>query len=685
MALKCCLAYKILYKLMEIERDSYALFVDNSGSVGGSENYWTTVDDILKQYGRDITHYYYWNSVCGLNDKKSFENWITTRRGTGGTDPEHVATEIVARMFTNVILVTDGEVGDHSVQRCDQIFEAAFSQDKFRINKSLCYIISTGSGEVNMSVTCPFTRFCESKVFTRRRGEALKAVVQYTPQDFKILDALEEISLENFEIKYELIEGLIIALNMGKDGNIPLKNQLVVMKNRLVKELSKRMGKELDYSVGMRNELKSENFLGAIEIAQQMSNKYFNEDLSTDLEKKINHLINLCGDLRGKYSIGEIKSNKMATAKNAKEAEIDQTVEIQDLSKNPIECPIIMDEDVPQILVDECEPLFLGVEKSIVDDISACPLRILNYPEIRLKFKGLLSTYTGVKYADKLLKNPFTQNRLLGAIPLGTHKSHVKVGNYTLAKMLTGGKILGNLNLYYAVVWYLINEDEINYLKDVKANATEHLVFRLQTSTTMASLCGLPQFVTTQISTDIAIWYCVNSGFLNQPTDRDTFRFHFYNLEPMIKITQLLGCPNHEGLQRHLLRTKALLTMLNRFKKLNNSQKKTFKNIFKGLYQKGIFVDVTKVSPKFKEVEICTEFVPIDGPADEAQIKQVRERLPKYTLEMSNEDLYYISTLLDAQKSASDIYLDYNLVAPPLPQAEVNWCYGLNFEDTSHT
>jgi hypothetical protein len=39
-----------------------------------------------------------------------------------------------------------------------------------------------------------------------------------------------------------------------------------------------------------------------------------------------------------------------------------------------------MDEDVPQILVDECQPLFLGLAKAIVDDISACPLRLLNYP-----------------------------------------------------------------------------------------------------------------------------------------------------------------------------------------------------------------------------------------------------------------------------------------------------------------
>ena len=30
---------------------------------------------------------------------------------------------------------------------------------------------------------------------------------------------------------------------MGKDGNIPLKNELVLMKTRLVKELSKQKGK----------------------------------------------------------------------------------------------------------------------------------------------------------------------------------------------------------------------------------------------------------------------------------------------------------------------------------------------------------------------------------------------------------------------------------------------------------
>jgi hypothetical protein len=165
--------------------------------------------------------------------------------------------------------------------------------------------------------------------------------------------------------------------------------------------------------------------------------------------------------MRGQYSLGEIKSNKMATAQNAVAGEIDKDQELADLSKNPIECPIIMDEDVPQILIDECQPFLLGVEKAIVDDINACPLRILNYPALKAKFKARLSNFTGVKYCDKLKKNPFTQNRLLGAIPLGTHKSHITVGNHTIAKMVSDGKVMGNLNMYLAVIWVLVSEDQI--------------------------------------------------------------------------------------------------------------------------------------------------------------------------------------------------------------------------------
>lgn len=127
--------------------------------------------------------------------------------------------------------------------------------------------------------------------------------MQYKPADFKILDSLEDITLENFNEKYDLIEGLIIALNMGKEGNIPLKNQIVLMKNRLVKELSKKMAGDHDYGEVVRAFLEGKDFEGAMAQFKTLVSSYFKESATVELEKKISHLINLCGDLRGKYNL----------------------------------------------------------------------------------------------------------------------------------------------------------------------------------------------------------------------------------------------------------------------------------------------------------------------------------------------------------------------------------------------
>jgi hypothetical protein len=97
--------------------------VDNSGSVGGCIEYWKMVNTLLNDYAKDISHYYFWNSRCGLSTKKEFEDSIVSKRGTGGTSPEYVAEEIAKMKFENIILVTDGEVSDHNVKRCDQILE----------------------------------------------------------------------------------------------------------------------------------------------------------------------------------------------------------------------------------------------------------------------------------------------------------------------------------------------------------------------------------------------------------------------------------------------------------------------------------------------------------------------------------------------------------------------------------
>ncbi len=67
-------------------------------------------------------------------------------------------------------------------------------------------------------------------------------------------------------------------------------------------------------------------------MISNMATKYYEQSGTGVLEKKINYLITLCGDMRGQYSLDQIKSNKMATAQEATAGELDKDQKIEDLS-----------------------------------------------------------------------------------------------------------------------------------------------------------------------------------------------------------------------------------------------------------------------------------------------------------------------------------------------------------------
>jgi len=71
--------------------------------------------------------------------------------------------------------------------------------------------------------------------------------------------------------------------------------------------------------------LQSNDVAAALEMIANMATRYFEVSDTAKLEKKINYFISLCGDMRGQYSLDQIRSNKMATAQDAVEGKIDNT------------------------------------------------------------------------------------------------------------------------------------------------------------------------------------------------------------------------------------------------------------------------------------------------------------------------------------------------------------------------
>ena len=90
--------------------------------------------------------------------------------------------------------------------------------------------------------------------------------------------------------------------------------------------------------------------------------------------------------------------------------------------------------------------------------------------------------------------------------------------------------------------------------------------------------------------------------------------------------------------------------------------------MFRGLYQRVHFADTSLLEQKFKKNEVCTEFIPVDGAADNVQIQAIQATMPAFCQKMKPEDLYYIGTLLDETKQIHEIFIDYNVVLPAMPE-----------------
>ena len=642
------------------------LYIDISGSVRGFTEYWRQVGNYYNVNKANIKDIYLWDDKIKKETPANLENYIACKIGCGGTLPIRIAEKIIEKQkYTDNVIFTDGDVTDSDVANADKLLNSK-SLDKIE-----CYIISNGNPK--LSVTCPFTRNNTSTVYYKNSNQVEFNIQNNSKEDYKLLEELETITLEKFNDSYSRLESILIAKNMGTIGDTRTRELLLKMKKNLIKELSSQ-NKQNNYGLEIRKELEEGHFDKALNIAKSMTSSYFSSDIGMEIEKKIGYLVSLCGDLRGQYSIDGIRSNRMLRADNVQvqtESKVD--IEINDLTANPIECPIMMDEDVAQIMINmPDEPILANLDKNIVEDIASCPLRILNYQEVVEKLKKSIGQYIGTVVGDKITVNPFTNLPILGTIPLGKCKQHMQCGDYTIARLFSSGKLMGNLNLYYSVIWYLIKSNQIPFLSDIKEQMTEHLIYRLKNSYTTASLCGLPQYVLTKIPTDTAIWYCLASGLLNQPTDRDTLRFHLFNLDVMLDIISELKYPISDLAIRQIDRTKVLMSMLSRTKK----NKTDFENKIKCLYQNAIKINLNNLSEKFKQIENIVSWVPIDGPASQEQINEILTSFPSFYSKLSIDELVGLASMVHPNKSGQMIELKTTWI-PNKINHKINWQYGL--------
>jgi hypothetical protein len=246
--------------------------------------------------------------------------------------------------------------------------------------------------------------------------------------------------------------------------------------------------------------------------------------------------------------------------------------------------------------------------------------------------------------------SPITRRPVLGFIPLGVHPSHIKSTNSTLASLFGGGKLLGNSDFWFAVMYFLIIQGKISYAKEEMTTFfTNRMLFRLKNSISSASLTGLSGYVQSKMRLDAAVYFTLCSSLFLPPPEPayDTLRYHLLHVNELLALADLAKLKIPSVLIKHIHRTQLTFQLLNMSKKPNG--KRILANIQRALYQNSIPINSDNIGADllekndndiYKYPQFTLPFVPIDGPAKEENIVIAINLLPPLAKIFSVIEIY---------------------------------------------
>lgn len=658
---------------------------DYSGSTGGSVFYHETTKKILQEYNGPVL---LWDDKTILTTMKELAGINNRREGRGGTYPHVIAEHCIRNKYKGkLVVISDGQVSNSEIDRVDGLCR------DWQPSEVVCHLVHTGT-EPNMSISCPFTRTCPFEVYLHKEGkdsQLMTSVSAVELEAFALLDTID--SIKDFEVAYPALEKVVIARTMGKTGDGGLRDKLLALRNRLVASAAATAG-EHGCAVDLAECLLVHDMTGALDAGRTMITEYYGVDESTTdpstWSGKVSRLVAMCeGALRSAFGPAAL-SNQLQRARVAYAAPLAPLTDEQvEAPEGRFVCPVSHEEerDVVILLTRALDTtMFLAdQDKSTIDDVLNCPLNMLRYPVLVERFASYFDSAMSLRSLrdNAYYYSPLTGKPIIGGLTLGACPEHVATTNTTLARTLTGGKLAGNPDLWFAVVWLLVRRGHpgTEHLQTALTHMDAHMNWRLRHNKTFASLSGLPEFVTTKIPLGAAAWYVFAASIMDLPAAREPLRAHLMHIDALRELVDFLGYELPPGVERHVLRLRVLLHMLNQVKKAPGR----LQAAVLALHQNAYRMNPENVRKPVSDTESWFDWIPLDGKAAPDQIDAVMKTLPDFYQKLTPAELIGLAGMVDSSKSASDIPLSVSWN----PEAEkapiVDWAYGLAAQPPSQT
>jgi len=636
--------------------------------------YHSKTQDLVKNLDSTNSLFIRWDQNHTVISKVDLEIINKQKKGFGGTSPVSLFKFIKEINFKgNLIFISDGQIGNECVETCSEILLS------WKFNLVSIYLIYTG-GTINESVSCALTRSSPHNIYIYKHGLLTQPAIKVTDNDYKFVYNIENINtIEEFLKQKEILKNVLVSINMGTNGNKVLHTKLVALKNKLTKYESKIFLKNIDNPVSRLIESfkKSEPSLSELDNVWKMYYKLEDIDEDNDWKKLIDKFISWCsGSLLTSFDRNKISNReKSSIIEPVIPSESVEIVEekIEDLK---LTCPITLSDSSNMIL------LMKKTDTSVFDDLPTylrdslinCPLNALRNNDILNYIKSLFDCVISIEAYKELVdygisdKSPLTREQIFGGLCLGKDNSHIKATNSTIRYILTGGKSLGNMDLWFTVIYFIIKRGQAEHLLEYLPMVEEHLKFRLINNKSYMCLSGLPTYPTYSVPIGLALWCSImattsNLSLIKNPKN-DPIRLHLsYSLD-MIELLNIIGISVPSKLLEHINRLKTLRYFLLEVKKGKENSLK-LKNLIDAL--------------SYNSIETSDLWILIDGEPSDSQISNVRLKLPSVCKELSNTEIKDILELCDSNKSESDIYIPYNYVVKSFEKTITkNWSIGNN-------
>jgi hypothetical protein len=345
------LGLRITASLMEDKpvNNECRLFVDVSGSTGGNVDYWSKCEEIYKDLvekrGRDNVKIIMWDTAAVYSNERDFLTRVANRRGGGGTYPYVIADSKLTPEHSKIVIITDGQVSDGDVATCENFVRSRPSEEV------TVWFINTG-GNMNLSVSAPFTRNCSRVTINIRRQDPVLKVVKDAilmqgntrdPVTVQKYFGHPELFLEELE----RLTGTIMLTNVGKEVNLPLRNSLLDLQKDLLSVLAQRASAGNDWKAldELLTSKTPDSYSLGVNLCRVMTSKSSKEQ-SKEIEAAIANLIRLCSGNKD-YSFDNL-SSRVVRAVAVDDILVSEVPKPEPLQK-VYECPISMDDDLPTL------------------------------------------------------------------------------------------------------------------------------------------------------------------------------------------------------------------------------------------------------------------------------------------------------------------------------------------------